>query len=897
MICKRIKTRKDGKSSASDALSYGEGLKVDRETGELLDKSHRTRIGNFGLVDDGVYAGRDVAEMAEIINLAAIEMQANCDQNTKVGADKKLAHFVVSFNQDKPSEAVLRDTEDSMLAAMELDKNHFATFLHNDNGYWHLHIFASRIEKEKPHRGNSLWHDQINRDKVCREVEARHGLQPDNGMHRVNELGQIIEIPRAERQAKREAKPAGISDRAKTTEIYSGEKSFQSWANEIRLGDRLKHAKSWKDIHAAAAAFGCEIKEKGAGLVICPIGQKGALSLSKIGLTKLPAKFGAFQQAAPGHQVKLEKTYEPGPALEKGKSHYSEWKEAKGAFKSTKTGRINAQREAHARTRLATRAQQKTELTRIRAAASGQDRVAAVSVAKMRHTVELAVAKNQFAQDRQRLRDELAGAAPGNTFRDYLVLQASKGDSVALGLARRYGVQEATDVLRQREAKRLKIVAAIDGKEYRPAPRMNFTHQVERNGTVVYDFGQGRRLTDSAISKQIQLNDAAAHSPEAIATALTFATTKFGNTLTLSGPAEFQRLAVETAVLKHLGIKFADPALEAYRAKFAAEQKPIRRARLVPDLSHLTPNQIAKGVEDVLTRTLDRGRPPEHVIRAEQYRQSATAQRSRGVHELPAGSLDAEGRGTGVLLPDALHGGLGDEQARQDQDLRRTGTGATGGASDRNAGVDAHGAEHDSRAIRRGNTVVRVAGGEIGSNKEKQIRPIGDVPVIPSNKPAQRGIKAPVPMPEAQQQPGTQAVDYDYDPGTDQYAEEHPVVDHLADIHRQIDVAKAAAEPRSMLAHSTTTNAENEAQDHGVIVGSNAEFVAVRSREVVKLYRTVELTKQLTYDGADTGHGRFAPGNELTRKNGKDGMRTLLSEEREHMQTEAKRERDNGHGL
>ena len=57
MISKRIQGRKDGRSSASDALSYGEGLTPDRTTGELLDKSHRTRLGNFGIVDDGVYAG------------------------------------------------------------------------------------------------------------------------------------------------------------------------------------------------------------------------------------------------------------------------------------------------------------------------------------------------------------------------------------------------------------------------------------------------------------------------------------------------------------------------------------------------------------------------------------------------------------------------------------------------------------------------------------------------------------------------------------------------------------------------------------------------------------------------------------------------------------------------
>ena len=108
----------------------------------------------------------------------------------------------------------------------------------------------------------------------------------------------------------------------------------------------------------------------------------------------------------------------------------------------------------------------------------------------------------------------------------------------------------------------------------------------------------------------------------------------------------------------------------------------------------------------------------------------------------------------------------------------------------------------------------------------------------------------------------------------------------MAEIHKQIEAAKAKADPRSTLANSMTTEADHDAPASGVIVASNDEFVAVRQREIVKLYRVSELVKHLTYDGIDVGSGRFAPGNELERKNGKDGMRTLLSEEREHMQAE-----------
>ena len=609
MISKRVKSRKDGKSSAADSLKYGAGLKKNLETGELLDKSHRTRLGNFGLVDDGVYVDHDPVEMEKIINRASIEMQANCDQNSRVRWDKKLAHFVVSFNQERPSEAALLDTENSMLEALGLDKNHFATFLHSDNGHWHFHMFASQIEKIAPHRGNPLWQDRTKRDKVCREVEKRHGLVRDNGMHRIDELENIVEIPKEERRAKRDAKGPEISDKARVMEIYSGEKSFQTWCTEIRIGDRLKPAKNWAEMHAIAAAYGLEVKAKGAGFVIVPEGQKGGIQLGKLGLKNVTAKFGEFEPSN-GSQtgIKKEAVYKPEPVVKEGKTAYATWATLQAEHRSNRTTQVNEQRETHAKAREALREAHKIELTALRNGAKGQDKFAAVSLAKMTQVAAMEQLREQFASERAALRAELAKAAPGNTFRDYLQRKAGQGDNESLGLARRYGEQEATEVLRIREASQLKIVAVIKGKEYRPAPRLNFTHQVERNGTVVYDFGQGRTVTDSSVSRQVQLNDAAAHSPEAIATALAFATTKFGNTLTLSGPPEFQRLAVETAVLKHPGIRFADPSLDAYRAQVAATQQATRRPKHGPDLAKPTPQQIQQGIQNVLDRT------PGHII-------------------------------------------------------------------------------------------------------------------------------------------------------------------------------------------------------------------------------------------------------------------------------------------
>ncbi|MNR84316.1 Relaxase/Mobilization nuclease domain protein [compost metagenome] len=651
MISKRIKGRKDGKSSARAAMRYGEGLAAvrNRETGEINDKSHRTRLGNFGIVDDGVYAGLDALPMAEMIDLAALEMQSNCDLNTRAKSENKLAHFVVSFNQEKPAEAVLRDTEDSMLVALGLDNNHFATFLHNDNGYWHLHVFASCIEKDHPHRCNSLWQDRRKRDKICREIEVRHGLNRDNGLHEIDEHGLIIEVPLKERKAKREAKPK-ISDRSHSVERYSGEKSFQTWCNEIRIGDRLKHAKSWHDLHAAAAAYNCEVKSKGAGFVLCPIGEKGGISLSTLGLKKLPTKFGAFQVARSGQGVEAIKSYKPQPTLPGG-SLYPEWQQAREKFRVIKSAATNQLRNTHATSRAELRKHQRAELQIIRSSTTGKELSVLVSVAKLRHAVELTGLSADQADERRQLRRKLADTAPGTTYRDFLVKQADAGSNAALERAREYGEAEATTVSRQREAEKLEVAFAMGGICNNSAPRLNFSHHVERSGTVVFNLGHGRQIIDSAVSKQIQLNNAAALDPSAVEISLRFAVAKFGNNLTLTGPSAFQKMAVELSVKKGLGVQFINPELDAYREKLEAEitasrfTRPVARATKgkshttevsldhnssyasqasAPLWSHLNPVDLHDAIEDFLSMSGNEDGPPI-VIRREHERSEAYA--------------------------------------------------------------------------------------------------------------------------------------------------------------------------------------------------------------------------------------------------------------------------------
>lgn len=109
---------------------------------------------------------------------------------------------------------------------------------------------------------------------------------------------------------------------------------------------------------------------------------------------------------------------------------------------------------------------------------------------------------------------------------------------------------------------------------------------------------------------------------------------------------------------------------------------------IVSDLSHLTPQQIAHGVEEVLSRTLDHGIPPEHVIRAQQLIDRDATESSGGQHEWPAGREEGAGQNGPVPLPGALAARVGNVQTGPDQDLRRPGATEAGSRSERSLNRD-----------------------------------------------------------------------------------------------------------------------------------------------------------------------------------------------------------------
>ena len=325
-------------------------------------------------------------------------------------------------------------------------------------------------------------------------------------------------------------------------------------------------------------------------------------------------------------------------------------------------------------------------------------------------------------------------------------------------------------------------------------------------------------------------------------------------------PKADKKLALDALTVSSLGAKqalkaeFVKPIAQSYK-DFLSDQAPhsakhldelarvtfttADRTRLaviqiklgiVPGLAQLTPQQLEKGIFNVLNRTQDQDRPPAHIIarnerdaaererfaddlvRAQDRPAAPEADVGGSVHELPTGSVADAREDTGVLLPHAVHDGLGNKQTGQHQDVRRPGAGESRG--------------------------------------------IGERPVIQPNQAA--------------------------------------AGDDLDDIHRQIAAAKNANEINKGL---PVVLAVEAVAARGPILASNRVFVAVSTGRQITIFRIDDL-ENVVYDGTCVGSDRFAKGNKLEINKTKEGLKTVVGEERPEVQTEAKKKivRDRGVG-
>lgn len=142
----------------------------------------------------------------------------------------------------------------------------------------------------------------------------------------------------------------------------------------------------------------------------------------------------------------------------------------------------------------------------------------------------------------------------------------------------------------------------------------------------------------------------------------------------------------------------------------------------------------------------------------------------------------------------------------------------------------------------------------------------------------------------------TQHPDFD-DPGKSWHGDK---IDYLDDIYQQLEIAKESASKYSPIQNPAIQATD---EDHGKIIdspilASNDQFIAVIVGKQVQILKLEILNQNVEYKGHASGVNRFAVGNDVSITPQRDGsIKTVISEERQEMQTEARRERKNVHGI
>ncbi|AVA38276.1 relaxase/mobilization nuclease domain-containing protein [Cupriavidus metallidurans] len=163
---------------------------------------------------------------------------------------------------------------------------------------------------------------------------------------------------------------------------------------------------------------------------------------------------------------------------------------------------------------------------------------------------------------------------------------------------------------------------------------------------------------------------------------------------------------LETPVSKGLRL-LKRPDLEKRWGPF---KPPFTNPVIVPDLTHLTPRQIDKGVDRVIRIAPDRGvPPPDHVLGIDGDPYRPLSDEGGSLHAVPGSSMATGGQVPPMLLPSALPGDVGDGQTGEDPGVRHATEGRSGGRRGVDATLPATGRKARDPAMRAQRKAERAA--------------------------------------------------------------------------------------------------------------------------------------------------------------------------------------------
>lgn len=218
---------------------------------------------------------------------AVEECLALAAANTRSKKDKSY-HLVVSFPPgQRPTDEQMEDIERTLVDAIGLGEHKRISAVHQNKKHWHMHIAIVTVHPVS-HRNVTPFYDHYKLQEACIELEIKHYLT----------------------RTAHQMSPDHARDKAAEMEAHSGRKSFQAWVAENVAPELVKaaeKAKTWQDLHIAAAAFGVEIRPRGAGLIVSSIDDRRAnIKASAVGpalaFKALTDRLGPYEE--PGRDAK-----------------------------------------------------------------------------------------------------------------------------------------------------------------------------------------------------------------------------------------------------------------------------------------------------------------------------------------------------------------------------------------------------------------------------------------------------------------------------------------------------------------------------------------------------------------------------------------------------------------
>lgn len=208
-------------------------------------------------------------------NVAAIEVEAVQSLNRRVEDYKKTYHLVISFpSGETPGREVLQAIEATIVDRLGYADHQRVSVVHHDTDHMHLHVAINKVHPTRRTCHTPKLDFRI-LGQACDELEKKYGLQ------------QVNHTPNGAR-----------SQRAEDMERHSGIESLVTWARRECLAD-LVQAKSWQELHLAAAQHDLRVQLRGAGCVL--VHGETAVRASSVArdlsLGKLIKRFGPFADA------------------------------------------------------------------------------------------------------------------------------------------------------------------------------------------------------------------------------------------------------------------------------------------------------------------------------------------------------------------------------------------------------------------------------------------------------------------------------------------------------------------------------------------------------------------------------------------------------------------------